>query len=86
METLQISPNILRWAPDQRGLSLDALVELLDKPAKHAQTAMSGGMMLREAASLLNVKTDKGMELSKRLGAALSCLVSGSRQTRGKPR
>ncbi len=35
METLQISPNILRWAADQRGLSLDALVDLLDKPAKH---------------------------------------------------
>jgi Zn-dependent peptidase ImmA (M78 family) len=31
-------------------------------------TAMSGGMMLREAASLLNVKPDTVMELSKRLG------------------
>jgi Zn-dependent peptidase ImmA (M78 family) len=30
-------------------------------------TAMSGGMMLREAASLLNVRPDTVMELSKRL-------------------
>ncbi len=30
-------------------------------------TAMSGGIMLREAASLLNVRTDTVMELSKRL-------------------
>jgi Zn-dependent peptidase ImmA (M78 family) len=35
METLQISPNILRWAADQRGLSLDALVDLLGTPSKH---------------------------------------------------
>jgi Zn-dependent peptidase ImmA (M78 family) len=34
METLQISPNILRWAADQRGLSLDALVGLLGTPSK----------------------------------------------------
>jgi Zn-dependent peptidase ImmA (M78 family) len=31
-------------------------------------TAMSGGMMLREAASLLNVRPDTVMELSKRMG------------------
>jgi Zn-dependent peptidase ImmA (M78 family) len=34
MQTLQISPNILRWAADQRGLSLDALVGLLGTPSK----------------------------------------------------
>lgn len=34
MQTLQISPNILRWAADQRGLSLDALVDLLGTPSK----------------------------------------------------
>jgi Zn-dependent peptidase ImmA (M78 family) len=34
METLQISPNILRWAADQRGLSLDELVGLLGTPSK----------------------------------------------------
>lgn len=34
MQTLQISPNILRWAADQRGLSLDALVGLLGTPNK----------------------------------------------------
>jgi len=34
MQTLQISPNILRWAADQRGLSLDALVGLLNAPGK----------------------------------------------------
>lgn len=35
METLQISPRILNWAADKRGLSLDELVDLLDKPQKH---------------------------------------------------
>ncbi len=35
METLQISPSILRWAANKRGLSLNALVDLLEKPAKH---------------------------------------------------
>jgi Zn-dependent peptidase ImmA (M78 family) len=35
METLQISPNILRWVAEQRGLSLDALVDLLGTPSKH---------------------------------------------------
>ena len=35
METLQISPSILRWAAEQRGLSLDALVDLLGTPSKH---------------------------------------------------
>ncbi|WP_033411762.1 ImmA/IrrE family metallo-endopeptidase [Methylosarcina fibrata] len=34
MATLQISPHILRWAADQRGLSLDALVGLLGAPSK----------------------------------------------------
>lgn len=34
MQTLQISPNILRWAADQSGLSLDALVGLLGTPSK----------------------------------------------------
>lgn len=35
METLQISPRILNWAADKSGLSLDALVDLLDKPQRH---------------------------------------------------
>jgi len=35
METLQISPNVLRWAADQRGLSIDALMDLLGTPSKH---------------------------------------------------
>lgn len=35
METLQISPRILNWAADKSGLSLDELVDLLDKPQKH---------------------------------------------------
>jgi Zn-dependent peptidase ImmA (M78 family) len=34
MQTLQISPNILRWAANQRGISLDALVGLLGTPSK----------------------------------------------------
>lgn len=34
MGTLQISPDILRWVADQRGLSLDALVGLLNVPGK----------------------------------------------------
>jgi Zn-dependent peptidase ImmA (M78 family) len=34
MQTLQISPNILRWAADQRGISLDALVGLLGTPSE----------------------------------------------------
>jgi transcriptional regulator with XRE-family HTH domain len=34
MATLQISPKILRWAADQRGLSLDELVGLLGTPSK----------------------------------------------------
>jgi hypothetical protein len=39
METLQISPKILRWVADQRGLSLDALVDLLENPAKRTKQA-----------------------------------------------
>ncbi|MDP2177268.1 ImmA/IrrE family metallo-endopeptidase [Methylicorpusculum sp.] len=34
MQTLQISPNILRWAADQCGISLDVLVGLLGTPSK----------------------------------------------------
>jgi Zn-dependent peptidase ImmA (M78 family)/transcriptional regulator with XRE-family HTH domain len=34
MATLQISPNILRWAAEQRGLSLDELAGLLGTPSK----------------------------------------------------
>jgi len=51
METLQISPNILRWAADQRGLSLDALVDLLDKPAKH-DVLIAGKFSIAEAEKL----------------------------------
>ena len=51
METLQISPNILRWAADQRGLSLDALVDLLDKPAKH-DCMCAGKFSIAEAEKL----------------------------------
>ncbi len=48
METLQISPNILRWAAEQRGLSLDALVDLLDKPAKHDVLIASTGQLIKQ--------------------------------------
>ncbi len=51
MGTLQISPNILRWAADQRGLSLDALVDLLEKPAKH-DVLISGKFSIAEAEKL----------------------------------
>jgi Zn-dependent peptidase ImmA (M78 family) len=51
METLQISPNILRWAAEQRGLSLDALVGLLDKPAKH-DALIAGKFSIAEAEKL----------------------------------
>jgi hypothetical protein len=52
MQTLQISPNILRWAAaDQRGLSLDALVDLLDKPAKH-DVLIAGKFSIAEAEKL----------------------------------
>lgn len=51
MQTLQISPTILRWAADQRGLSLDALVDLLDKPAKH-DVLIAGKFSIAEAEKL----------------------------------
>jgi Zn-dependent peptidase ImmA (M78 family) len=51
METLQISPNILRWAAEQRGLSLNALVDLLDKPAKH-DVLITGTFSIAEAEKL----------------------------------
>ena len=51
METLQISPNILRWAADQRGLSLDALVDLLDKPNKR-DVLVAGKFSITEAETL----------------------------------
>jgi len=51
METLQISPNILRWAAEQRGISLDALVDLLDKPAKH-DALIAGKFSIAEAEKL----------------------------------
>jgi len=51
METLQISPNILRWAADQRGISLDALVDLLEKPAKH-DVLIAGKFSIAEAEKL----------------------------------
>lgn len=51
METLQISPSILRWAADQRGLSIDALVDLLEKPAKHDAFA-AGKFSIAEAEKL----------------------------------
>lgn len=51
METLQISPNILRWAADQRGLSLDALVNLVGKPKKH-ETLVAGQFSITEAETL----------------------------------
>lgn len=51
METLQISPTILRWAADQRGLSLDALVDLLDKPKKR-DALVAGKFSIKEAETL----------------------------------
>ncbi|MGZ8160733.1 MAG: ImmA/IrrE family metallo-endopeptidase [Methylobacter sp.] len=51
MQTLQISPNILRWAADQSGLSLDALVDLLGKPNKH-DALVAGKFSIREAETL----------------------------------
>jgi Zn-dependent peptidase ImmA (M78 family) len=51
METLQISPSILRWAADQRGLSIDALVDLLEKPAKHDALA-AGKFSIADAEKL----------------------------------
>jgi len=51
METLQISPNILRWAADQRGLSLDALVDLLGTPSKHDEFA-AGKLTIAQAEKL----------------------------------
>jgi Zn-dependent peptidase ImmA (M78 family) len=51
METLQISPNILRWAADQRGLSLDALVDLLGTPSKHDDFA-AGKLSIAQAEKL----------------------------------
>jgi Zn-dependent peptidase ImmA (M78 family) len=51
MTTLQISPKILRWAAEQRGLSLDALVGLLDKPAKH-DVLVTGKFSITEAEKL----------------------------------
>ena len=51
METLQISPTILRWAADQRGLSLDALVDLLDKPTKR-DALVAGKFSITDAEKL----------------------------------
>jgi Zn-dependent peptidase ImmA (M78 family) len=51
MTTLQISPKILRWAAEQRGLSLDALVDLLNKPAKH-DALVAGKFSITEAEKL----------------------------------
>lgn len=52
METLQISPKILRWAAEQRGLSLDALVDLLDKPTKKHDALVAGKFSIAEAEKL----------------------------------
>jgi len=51
METLQISPNILRWAAEQRGISLDALVDLLGTPSKHDDFA-AGKLSVAQAEKL----------------------------------
>jgi hypothetical protein len=51
METLQISPSILGWAAYQRGLSIDAFVDLLEKPAKHDALA-AGKFSIAEAEKL----------------------------------
>lgn len=51
METLQISPKILRWAADQRGLSLDALVDLLEKPTKR-DALVAGKFSITDAEKL----------------------------------
>ncbi len=51
MQTLQISPNILRWAAGQRGLSVDALVDLVGKPKKH-ETLVAGQFSITEAETL----------------------------------
>jgi len=55
METLQISPNILRWAAEQRGLSLDALVGFLGTPSKHDDFA--AGKLSKAQAEKLAKKT-----------------------------
>ena len=51
METLQIAPNILRWAADQRGLSLDALVDLLGTPSK-ADAYKAGKLSIAQTEKL----------------------------------
>ena len=51
METLQISPSILNWAADKSGLSLDALVDLLDKPKKH-DDLVAGKFSITDAEKL----------------------------------
>jgi hypothetical protein len=51
METLQISPNILRWAAEQRGLSLGALVGFLGTPSKHDDFT-AGKLFIAQAEKL----------------------------------
>ena len=51
METLKISPSILRWAADQRGLSLDALVDLLEKPSRR-DAIIAGKLTVTDAEKL----------------------------------
>lgn len=53
METLQISPSILRWAADQRGLSLDELVDLLGKPKKR-EAIIAGKLTVADTEKLAN--------------------------------
>jgi Zn-dependent peptidase ImmA (M78 family) len=52
METLQISPSILRWAANQRGLSLDALVDLLEKPANRHDALIAGKLTVSDTEKL----------------------------------
>ncbi|MDP3010946.1 MAG: ImmA/IrrE family metallo-endopeptidase [Methylococcales bacterium] len=51
MDTLQISPSILHWAANQCGLSVDALVDLLECPSKH-EALVSGQLTIKQIEKL----------------------------------
>jgi Zn-dependent peptidase ImmA (M78 family) len=51
MISLHISPKILRWAADQRGLSLDALADLLGPPSKH-EDFLAGNLSIAQTETL----------------------------------
>ncbi len=51
MTTLRISPKILHWAANKNGLSLDMLIDLLDKPKKH-DDLLAGNFSISDAEKL----------------------------------